>query len=441
MTDDKYIITTAQRGGLPNWNFLKGLESYAKLHKTKILILPTNGRYPSSTKLDQNEILHSYLTNNFEVVEGDHNLTKKLDIRFFPVKAQQMDPTTSWDRFVGYDKSAIMPSPKQRMRVVPTSNTETPKVLMSTGAITQPNYKPNSWGTKAKLDHIFGAVIVDLKQDGKFDFRQLRATQNGVFYDLGTRFDGEQTPVKERLEALIMGDYHCEQVNLKMLKDTYQLIDELNPKYIVFHDLFDGFSINHHDTNMLVYKTWKKTNQHTSLEAELYRVGQHLTAMKKNSKDSKLIVVKSNHDEVIDRYLEAGRFVDDPENIDIALKLFQEMRKGNDPLKRGIEIAYGKIPGVKFLSRDDDFKIRGWQLANHGDLGANGGRAGIRSLEQACGKAIYGHAHTPQIYRNVFVVGTSTGLKLNYNRGPSSWLNTHALLPANGQPQLINYIK
>jgi hypothetical protein len=159
--------------------------------------------------------------------------------------------------------------------------------------------------------------------------------------------------------------------------------------------------------------------------------------MKKRSK-APIVIVKSNHDEVIDRYLEEGRFVNDPENIDIALVMFAAKRDGRDPLKAGIDATYGHVSGVSFLTRDDDYKVHGYQLANHGDLGANGARAGIRSLENACSKAIYGHSHSPQIMRDVFVVGTSTPLKLDYNRGASSWMNTHGLVHGNGQAQLIN---
>lgn len=437
---DMYVVTTAQREAKPNWDFMRALEQYAKHNEAEILILPTNGAN-TGIKTMEEEQLHPYFTDNFQIVSEDTILNNNLEIRHFPVKAQQMDPTTSWDRFVGYDTSAIMPSPKQRMRVVANSNTNTPKVLMSTGACTVPNYRDNNWGVKAQLDHQYGAIVVDIEDDELFHYRQLRANVNGAFYDLGLRYSGTGKPKRERVEALVMGDYHCAQIDPEVLATTKELIKEVNPKHLILHDFFDGFSINHHKEHKLVERATTARN----LTEELYQAGSHLQALKEQFPKTKIVVVKSNHDEVIDRYLEEGRFVKDPENLSIATDLLRAKLDGKDPLEYGVNHVYGKIHGVKWLSRDDDFKIRGWQLANHGDLGANGSRGSIRGLEQACGRAIYGHAHTPQIYRNVFQVGVSTPVngpdKPNYARGPSSWMNTHALLSPNGQPQLVNLIK
>jgi len=434
----KKIITTAQRGAYPNWGFVRSLEAYAKVNKAEIIILPTNGMYPSSTKQDQQEKLHPYLRDRFRTLEHDERLNQSIDIRHFPVKAQQMDPSTSWDRFVK-GSSAIMPSPKQRMRVVPTSNQKFPKILMSTGAITQPHYKDNSWGAKAALDHVYGAIMVDVFDDTKFHFRQLRSSDNGAFYDLGVKYTSAGKGQLEPVEALVLGDFHARQIDLAVLTASYALMREVKPKIIVLHDLFDGYSISHHDLDKLVRRAEKKAEFGTSLLDELANCGEHLERIKKQSNNANVLVIKSNHDEVIDRYLEEGRFAKDPENIDIALKIFEAKRQGRDPIQAGIEYALGhRIKGVKFLGRNDDYKVQGWQLANHGDLGANGGRPGIRTLENDCNKAIYGHSHTPQIMRDVIVVGTSTPLKLDYNRGASSWMNTHALLHPNAQPQLVN---
>ncbi len=434
MIAKKLLITTAQRGGKPNLNFLKSLEHYSKNNNAEIVILPTNGMFPSSTKQDQEEVLDSHF-NNYRILEHDEKINSNIDIRYFPVKAQQIDPLTSWDRFVK-QSSAIMPSPKQRLRVVPTSNQKYPKILMSTGAVTEPHYKDNSWGMKARLDHVYGAVIVDAVDNHNYHFRQLRANNSGTFYDLGIKYNEHGKHTSEPLEALVMGDYHTHQIDKNVLKGTYKLIEETKPKLIVLHDFFDGYSINHHDESMLVRRT-QKQGESVTLKKELYECGEHLKRLKDYS-GAKIIIVKSNHDEVIDRYLEEGRFVNDPQNIDIALLMFQAKRRGDDPLQTGIDETYGVVDGVQFLSRDDDYKILGWQLANHGDLGANGAKAGVRSLENSCNKAIYGHSHSPQIMRDVFIVGTSTPLKLDYNRGASSWMNTHALLHPNGQPQLIN---
>ena len=48
--------------------------------------------------------------------------------------------------------------------------------------------------------------------------------------------------------------------------------------------------------------------------------------------------------------------------------------------------------------------------------------------------------NSPQINKGVYQVGTSSKLKLEYTHGPSSWLNTHCIIYANGKRTLINII-
>jgi hypothetical protein len=155
-----------------------------------------------------------------------------------------------------------------------------------------------------------------------------------------------------------------------------------------------------------------------------------------------LVIVKSNHDEFLDRYLASGYYVKDPENHRYALDLAAAAMDGHDPLRFAIENIGIKYPDrVRWLDRDEDYKIAGIQLGAHGDLGANGARGNIKNTEAAYTESITGHSHSPEILRGAWQVGTSSFLKLNYNRGPSSWLHTSCLLYADGSRQLINSLK
>jgi hypothetical protein len=130
----------------------------------------------------------------------------------------------------------------------------------------------------------------------------------------------------------------------------------------------------------------------------------------------------------------------DTQNAYLAAKLFVAKVDGDDPLVAGLALS-GQLPeNVRFLKRDEDYKVRGWQLGSHGDRGPNGGKGSIRSKETAEGKSITGHTHTPEILRDTVVVGTSTYLRLPYTVGPSSWMNTNALLYDTGTAQLVNII-
>jgi len=185
-----------------------------------------------------------------------------------------------------------------------------------------------------------------------------------------------------------------------------------------------------------------------SLEQELLDNSRELHEIRKVAGDgTEIVIVRSNHDEFIDRYLQEGRYLKELHNWrighELALACYNpenpKLRIKN-PLREGLA-RYGGIPkNVTFLERNQDYKVLGWQLGAHGDKGANGSRGSMKSMENAYGKSITGHSHTPGILRNVFVVGTSTHLTLSYNAGPSSWMNTHAMLWANGKPQLVHIL-
>jgi hypothetical protein len=50
---------------------------------------------------------------------------------------------------------------------------------------------------------------------------------------------------------------------------------------------------------------------------------------------------------------------------------------------------------------------------------------------------VIGHSHQPGIDEGAYQVGTSTGLRLEYNQGPSAWLNAHCVVYASGKRSLL----
>ena len=55
-------------------------------------------------------------------------------------------------------------------------------------------------------------------------------------------------------------------------------------------------------------------------------------------------------------------------------------------------------------------------------------------------KTIIGHSHSPGIEEGCYQAGTSTNLRLEYNLGPSSWLNAHVVLYGNGKRAILPII-
>nr|MBA4405399.1 hypothetical protein [Nanoarchaeum sp.] len=432
---ETYIITSAQGNVGVNRNFLEGLKKCCEFYNGEILVQPMRG-----LNNDDEELVLKSILSGYHIVSKDQKLNDKIRVSNYEILPQQIIPLTGLERFTQSDVSTIFASPKQFLRVVPNSNRDLPKVLMSTGAVTLPRYNQNRIGLIAERDHTFGAILVQVKGKTKYHYRQLSALKNGEFFDLGMRFSGTETPLFVRPEAMILGDWHCGDTDPDVRAETFEMIQRYKPKVVVIHDFFNGYSINHHDKNDKVKLAQNRDK--LSLEDELRLAAEELEKIVEVCDgNTGIYLVKSNHDEWLEKYLSNGEFISDSQNAVLGAELFIENVRGNDPLVEGIRKYYKFPSNVTFLSRDDDLKILGWQLGSHGDLGANGGKPGIRTIEKAHGRSITGHSHTPQIFRNAWVVGTSTYLKLDYNEGLSSWLNTHGFLYSNRKPQLVNIVE
>lgn len=430
---NKYVITSAQYGASVNKNFLASLETYSKYNNAELLILPMRG-------IDIEEDSLARELQKYKVVDKELGINKNIRVKNYNVRPNQIEPTTGLIRFAQGDKTTIFPSPKQRMRVVPNSNIDLPKVLMSTGAVTHPYYDAKyKINEVAREDHKYGAIIVEKVNGTHYHYRQIDALKNGKFYDLGLLYNGKNKPKQGKTEALVLGDLHSIVIDKKVHRANLEQINALKPEYVVLHDLFDGASINHWEEGKEYTKVETYHTLGLSLQKELEATGKILEDYAKASKN--VVVVKSNHDERIDRWLEESRYIKEPQNNLLGHELFLAKYDGHDPLQYGLSILGYSFDNVKFLSRDDDFKVRGYQLGNHGDHGANGGKGSMRSKEYANGKSISGHTHSPEILRDTYVVGTSTPLKLPYNKGFSSWMNTNAALYDIGKVQLVNVVK
>ena len=329
------------------------------------------------------------------------------------------------------------------MKVIANSNEKLPKVLMTTGAVTHPRYKDDRIGRIANKDHIYGAIVVEIEDDDFYHYRQIQATQKGEFVDLGVRYHEKGVVTTAKLEAIVFGDWHVGDTDERVRAANYEMIQTLRPKRVLLHDFFNGHSVNHHVQNNIVELSREYDLGRLSLEVELQQCAEELKSLSRAvGKNTEIVIVSSNHNEFLDRYLNEGRFVKDAINLEIACKILPRYKQEGNAFRAGLELVAGSLPqNLIFLDRDEDYKVQGWQLGNHGDKGANGARSfSMDSKEFAYGKSITGHSHVPEIKRNTYVVGTSTKQRLNYNVGPSGWMQTHALLWNTGKVQLVNVI-
>jgi hypothetical protein len=425
--------------GSPNINLIEGLEHYCKLRDGELSILTMKGR--DSAQYD----LHPFFDDRNDLcwpAQRGKRLNDKLELSDDTVPPQNVDPSTGRERFAQRDHSIIYPHAKQRLKPVQKSNSKLPRLIITPGCCTYPNYNEDSHrGNAARKDHMYGAVIVEIINRKTYNLRHIKAHKDGKFVDMGKKYDGNKRPEKIKTDALILGDIHWGDHDPETIKANYEMIDFFKPKRLFLHDFLNGHSINPHERQNIITRIKNYDAGRLSIEEELKACNKELCRLGKRMKNGEINLVASNHPFFLDRYLESGGFVHEPWNAKIAFKLADLMCKGKDPGEEGIRMM-GKLPdNIHFMRLEDDYKVWGWQLASHGHKGLSGARGSVRSRELSHGKSITGHTHSPEILRETIIVGTSTRLNLDYTQGgASSWLPANAVIYDGGFVQLIPII-
>lgn len=438
----RFIITSAIYGDKAHKQFIMNLKAKCDDIGALLLVLPTyKSTSPVATQLSDG--LDPILKDEV-VVNGDIRLNSNLFISSIKISSSNVNPTTGLSRIGQRNGSFIYASPKQFMVPVAVSNTKMPHVIMTTGACTLPNYKPAqmSRGRGAYIashDHTIGALYVEIRDENIFHFTQIQAEPNGSFVEFADYYTKKGKSVMNPA-YFVIGDLHPDTLDEKAFKAWVDCSIKTGCKKWILHDCFGGASINHHEKDKKTLLAQKAVQGKLRLDKEFQQLGSVMTRIF-NSGIEEVVIVKSNHDEFLDRWLESGRFIEDHYNYPIAVKLADAQIEGKDPLRFGLE-KFGKMKAehlskIKWLVRDQDFKVAKIECGSHGDLGANGSKASVASLENAYGSCVAGHSHSARIIRSVWIVGTTSKLKAGYNIGPSSWLHASVFIYPNGTRQMM----
>lgn len=442
----RFVITTAVTGAPVHAGFLASLRRYCAENDAALLVLPATDPASKGGAFLAQELAADH------IVGTDVALNRNLFVSAIKLSAKHIDPLTGLGRIGQRNGSFVYASPKQRLEVVPTSNTKLPVALMTTGAVTLPNYEPDERKSHAYMsrrtayiadnDHVIGAVIVEVQGRDRFHFTQVQADRRGTFAHLG-RLWGPDGSSAYAPEALVLGDLHAGETSPEAWAAYVAAPNSVRavtrPRTVVIHDGFNGRSINHHEAKNSVMRARLAAQNHLGLADELALYAGVLDEL--TGLFEEVILVKSNHDEFLERYLADGGYMRDPHNTDIGLELSRAAIAGKDPLRYGVERLLAHPERVRWLARDEDYKVGGVELGAHGDKGSNGARGSLRAMENAYGQSVSGHSHSPAILRGAWRVGTTSVLKMSYNKGPSSWLHSSCLVYADGRRQLVNVIE
>jgi len=437
---NNYIVTSVQYNALVNRPFLNNMLAFADKHKvSKILIYIAPGTNvhqddisPLLFEDDRIELLH--------LGKEGRKINSNLKLHDTGILFSQINPLTGFQTKLSNKHSFILPSAKIRFLSLPNTSTH-PRFLATTGSLTHGNYKMHTaQGRKADLEHQYGFAYVKVINSRVFRYHPVEALKNGNFNYMRESYkNGKVTD--EQPACLSIGDWHTGDTCMKTRKRTIAMLEQLKPKYAVWHDFFNGKSINRHErhNNMSRAELWQ--SQTHVLEKEVEDCLTEMNYFAKRFPNIIFLVAESNHDIFLAHFIGGENFLEDGCNSVFSCKLFVAQMATYQPiLQTAMELVGNVAKNVRFLKEDEEVRIGGTLVSAHGHRGVNGARGSGQSFSNYNLRQITGHEHTPKMYAHGMVIGTSTKLKLSYTKGPSSWMAAHGLLYTSGKYSLLTII-
>ena len=337
--------------------------------------------------------------------------------------------------------SGIFPHAKFALQSLPVMKGEPARMNYTTGTVTQRNYIARKAGLKAEHHHAYGALIVEVDSDGDWFVRQLNADSDGTICDLDYMVRDGEIIEDVRVAAITWGDIHYSKMDTEIEGINWGhngIFETLEPQHQFIHDIIDFEARRHHDSKNPHKLFALHIKGQDSVELELEDAAEFLRTITTDSHDCKTVVVDSNHDNDLERWMREADFKLDPVNAIFYLKctLAKYEAMVNDEPIHMIEHVMQEmmsVKNVKFLRPDESYVVEGIEQGMHGHLGPNGARGTPRNLSKITSKANTGHTHSAAIIDGCYVAGVSGKMEQGYNVGPSSWSNSHVLTYQNGK--------
>lgn len=433
-----YIITWEQNNTPLHKNLWKNILKYKEFLGAELSVIL--GRYKNPTSIFSDEEYDTWNEDTRPYWDANrHNIHQYLtilsDVKIQPTAS---NPLTGLESITG-ETSTVVGHPKMWLKPVPVLEGHPKKILLSTGAVTVPNYTDSKSGKRGEMHHKLGFVIVEVKDDEVFFIRQVEADKDGNFIDLYYEVNNGELFELDSAEALVWGDTHVNSINEEILPATYEVIDKLGIKYEVHHDLADGTSVNNHIINNPIEQFKRIQSGDDDVEKEIKNIINFLD----DSSETTKVVVQSNHNDRFDRWVINQDWKKDLKNALPYLKYTTAVLEGKADkgiLAYVLEESFDE-EDIICLDYDDSFMISGFEIAHHGHIGANGSRGTLEQFRKMSTNMVIGHYHCPQRADMVLVTGTSSHLREGYNKGASSWLNAHVLIHKNGTAQHLIFVR
>lgn len=447
----RIVVTTAQNNSEVDQDFLDTLINYCSIKDAALVIIPIRYKKNSDDVFSYQKSVVPYLVDN-KIVFENNKLCICADLKLL---STAVNPLSGLDAF-SKGNSLIIGHAQVQLRTLPRGiDRKYPPIITTTGAVTKKNYSNTKAGLQAEFNHSMSAVLVELCDDSEVFIRHLNYDEvNKGFYDLNNWYNKTDSIKIKQVDALITGDSHVGEHDISVYETTFGengIVSTLNPKYLVTHDSLNFMSRSHHTIKNQYDEFAKRKIKLNLVEDELNQTCQYLIDVTPDN--CKNIIVCSNHDMHIDRWLNEADIRNDLDNARIFHYLsylkFTSIAESEDESKnhQAYEIYFRDYIKKKnlssindkfiFLSETDSFKLHGIELAQHSANGVNGSRGSVKQFANVPDKMIVGHSHSPNLNKGCYQVGTSTVFNLPYVKGFSSWDHAHCIIHPNGKRQMI----
>jgi hypothetical protein len=448
----RYLFTAAQNGTPVQpkvWAALMHAREYYDAHLSVIQLRYKN---PTSqfSKSQENAEVWDPVTAPYWLNQRmtlNKNLTCAGDIKVIPTATS---PLSGFEGLTG-GESLILGHTRYQFTTVPVTSGKMAKILTTTGACTEPNYSNSRAGAGGEFHHCFGAVLVELDKNGIFYLRHLNFTDEGVCTDLDKMFTPDGVQDAPPPEAMILGDTHVAVTDTRVDRATFGkggLVDRYKPKRIVWHDVFDGQSVNPHEAGDPFVEQALATDDRDNVKAEVDQAVDHVA--KRTPKGAQSFIVSSNHDDFLRRWIVKSDWkILATKNRAFYLRMAAVMVEGattvdgmaHYPSPFPYCIAQRKFTNIRCLSLGESLVIEKTQCGYHGHKGPNGARGSIKNMSRIGDKVAIAHGHGPGANGGARQVGHNAKQSQPYTLGsPTSWMHTDLLIYKGVKSQLITII-
>lgn len=440
----RYVFTSAQNNTFVHKKFLESLKMFMQYNKAELIVSTfayNKAGFQNSTKNEEGlwydpEIVQYIDNSSYKVADG---IVYCGELDILPTA---VNPISGLENYTRGD-SAIIPHAKVAMQSMPRMPDEDPRFIYTTGAITQRNYIQRKAGQKAEFHHVFAALYVEIDEDGVWFARQLIADSDGVFHDLCKEYS--PTGIKDsKTLSIVWGDVHLEKIDPVVAdacwisKDC--ILRTLQPTYQFIHDLADFRARNHHNIKDPHFLATMFFNNTSNVFKDLRKCGHFLHSVSRYG--TQTVVVKSNHDSALLRWLKEADVRKDPENAEFwhtanAL-CYRAIRKGEifDVFKWAV-LGNNTYDNIEFLEENDSFLVADIEHGMHGHNGPNGSKGTANGFRKLGRKINIGHSHSAGIVDGIYTAGVSGNLDMSYNKGPSSWSHSCIVTYSNGKRAIL----